>query len=549
MLKNLQFHDTDTRIRSYLVPKRVMLSQGDVENSDCLLTYRNRQIHLQEKVLCRLCTEGTPAGVLLDFGTELHGGAVLSVHKVTGEGKLRLSFGESAAEALSHIGEKGACNDHVARDFTVEVRPYSVNEYGTTGFRFLYIELLSSGTVTLACVQAVAIYAPYEYLGSFHSDDAELDRIYDTAAYTCHLCLQNELWDGIKRDRLIWVGDVAPELKAIKYLFGEVPEVARTLSLSAKDAPLPLWINKHPTYSLWWLINLAEWVEYTGKRTYLAQQADYVKGLVPQILENVDERGDFSADFFLDWPSKAYPELSRNGIRTVLLLALDAAATLCRMLGEDALAARCEQTAARVQDVKRPCGHLKQVAAMLMLGGMDDPSCAALLQSGGAAGFSTFMSYYILTAMTKCCSDEHTLQTLKTYYGAMLKLGATTFWEDFDVAWAENACPIDQIPDGTRNDVHGDFGNYCYRGFRHSLCHGWSCGPVAFLTEYVLGVNIKAHGCREIEITPHLGHLTQVRGSIATPYGKVEIAHQKGADGVIKTTVNAPAEIRVTVRS
>ena len=547
MLDRIRFEDTDTRVRRYLVPERILRTQGDVENATCLLTYRNRQIHLQEKSFCRISTEEQRGGILLDFGTELHGGALLSVHKVIGEGKVRLSFGESASEALSTLGQKGACNDHCARDFTVEVKPYSVNEYGTTGFRFLFIELLSPGSITLVQTQAVAIYQPLEYLGSFHSDDELLNRIYDTAAYTCHLCVQNELWDGIKRDRLIWVGDVAPELKAIKYLFGEIPQLGRTLSLSAEDAPLPLWINKHPTYSLWWLVNLEEWVHYTGNRSYLAQLSNYVCALVPQILENIDERGDFSAATVLDWPSKAYPDLSRGGIRTLLFWALNAGARLCRMLDKVTLAEACEGAARSMQGVKRSAGHLKQVAAMLMLGGFDDPSCAELLQQNGAKGLSTFMSYYILSAMTKCCSTEHTLQVLKDYYGGMLAMGATTFFEDFDLDWTKNACPIDEIPDGTRPDLHGDFGNYCYRGFRHSLCHGWSCGPVPFLTEHVLGVSITDEACRAIEITPHLGHLQHVRGSIATPHGKVEIEHERQADGSVHTTVHAPEGIRINI--
>ena len=118
---------------------------------------------------------------MLDFGTEFHGGAVLSVRKVEGEGRVRLSFGESAAEALSHIGEKGACNDHSVRDFEISAQNYSTSEYASTGYRFLYIELLSPGFITLACVQGVAVYQPYEYIGSFVSSDEKLNRIYDVA--------------------------------------------------------------------------------------------------------------------------------------------------------------------------------------------------------------------------------------------------------------------------------------------------------------------------------------------------------------------------------
>jgi hypothetical protein len=140
------------------------------------------------------------------------------------------------------------------------------------------------------------------------------------------------------------------------------------------------------------------------------------------------------------------------------------------------------------------------------------------------------------------------LETLKNYYGAMLDLGATTFWEDFDIRWAENTCRLDEICDGTKKDIHGDFGKYCYIGYRHSLCHGWSSGPVAFLTEYVLGIQIKGEGCSEIEITPHLGHLRHVKGSIATPYGKLTVEHMKRADGTVETKIDAPKEITVVCR-
>ena len=34
-----------------------------------------------------------------------------------------------------------------------------------------------------------------------------------------------------------------------------------------------------------------------------------------------------------------------------------------------------------------------------------------------------------------------------------------------------------------RVDFHGDFGAYCYEGFRHSLCHGWAAGVIQFIKE------------------------------------------------------------------
>ena len=74
------------------------------------------------------------------------------------------------------------------------------------------------------------------------------------------------------------------------------------------------------------------------------------------------------------------------------------------------------------------------------------------------------------------------------YWGGMLDFGATTFWEDFDLAWTKNAGRIDELVSAGKKDLHADFGDHCYIGLRHSLCHGWAGGPTAWLTEHVLGI-------------------------------------------------------------
>ena len=104
------------------------------------------------------------------------------------------------------------------------------------------------------------------------------------------------------------------------------------------------------------------------------------------------------------------------------------------------------------------------------------------LVAGGAQGMSTFMSYYMLKAVASF-DKETAVAMMKEYYGAMLDKGATTFWEDFDLAWTENSCRIDAFPEPGQKDIHGDFGDHCYIGFRHSLCHGWSAGVLQFIQE------------------------------------------------------------------
>lgn len=123
------------------------------------------------------------------------------------------------------------------------------------------------------------------------------------------------------------------------------------------------------------------------------------------------------------------------------------------------------------------------------------------------------------------------IDVIRQFWGAMLDLGATTFWEDFNLDWLPGASRIDELVPVGKKDIHGDYGAYCYKGFRHSLCHGWASGPTSWLSEYVLGVQVVEPGCRVVRITPHLGDLEWVEGTFPTPHGVITIRHEKALTG------------------
>ena len=127
---------------------------------------------------------------------------------------------------------------------------------------------------------------------------------------------------------------------------------------------------------------------------------------------------------------------------------------------------------------------MKQVIGLkyMALGEITDDEYALLIK-GGANGLSTFMSYYILTAIASRDALK-AVEIMKEYYGAMLSIGATTFFEDFDMEWLKCGSRIDKLPKKGKKDIHGDYGKHCYVGFRHSLCHGWSSGVIKFIYDY-----------------------------------------------------------------
>lgn len=549
ILDSLIFGETDPRVRRSLFPRRVVLTGGRVESAESLLREKPLQITTDEPDTALLDTTGGPAELLLDFGVEFHGSARLLTGVVEGDRypRMRLCFGESAAEAMSEIGEKNAVNDHSPRDITVTLSAWSDLEFGETGYRFLRLRLLTPGVrLRLKAVAGMFIYRDLPYLGSFRCDDHRLNLIYDTAAYTCHLNMQKRLWDGIKRDRLVWVGDMHPEALTIRTVFGPQPMLEDTIRFARESTPLPGFMNGMPTYSLWWIRIVYDWYWYTGSKEFLEEQREYVRGLVPLITAWIGEDGsDRIPDYFLDWPTRDTPA-AVDGVRGLAAYALEGAEELCRLYGEAALAETCAQKRAALQSAPARHHGAKQTAAMLALSGILPPEeTQPVLLEGGARGMSTFMSYYILKAAAAGGAMAPVLDMLKEYYGGMLDMGATTFWEDFDICWMDNAAPITEPVPAGKSDIHGDNGAYCYDGFRHSLCHGWASGPVPFLCEEVLGIRLLEPGCRKIGLKPQLGSLRWAEGTFPTPWGVMKVRHEREPDGTVRSSWQAPEEVRV----
>ena len=123
----------------------------------------------------------------------------------------------------------------------------------------------------------------------------------------------------------------------------------------------------------------------------------------------------------------------------------------------------------------------------------------------------------------------------------MLDLGATTFWEDFDIDWVPGAARIDEITPEGMKDIHGDFGRFCYQQFRHSLCHGWASGPTPFLMEKIGGIEILEPGCKKLRVAPNPAELDWFKVEYPTPYGNVKVAYSKET-GV---SVEAPEGVEI----
>src|SRR4051794_2759490 len=102
--------------------------------------------------------------------------------------------------------------------------------------------------------------------------------------------------------------------------------------------------------------------------------------------------------------------------------------------------------------------------------------------------------------------QNYVLKQMKDYWGGMLKLGATSFWEEYN-------------PEKRGSDVYAMYG----RPFGKSLCHAWGASPIYLLGKYYMGVKPISPGYQTYQIEPVLGGLQWMQGSVPTPNGDIEV--------------------------
>jgi hypothetical protein len=117
-----------------------------------------------------------------------------------------------------------------------------------------------------------------------------------------------------------------------------------------------------------------------------------------------------------------------------------------------------------------------------------------------------YMRFYELEALCAMGEHDYVLKQMKDYWGGMLNLGATSFWEEYD-------------PSKKGTEHYAMYG----REFGKSLCHAWGASPIYLLGKYYLGVKPTSAGYATYSVEPNLGGLKWMQGAVPTPSGNIEM--------------------------
>ena len=464
---------------------------------------------------------------LIDFGKETFG--FIKLQGIKGKGKIHLYYGESKEEALS---EKGAVTtDELALNITVKkdsVMPLSK--------AFRYVNMITEGPITVDAVSMLYEYADVKKRGAFRCSDSLINQIYDVATYTFQLNTREFFIDGIKRDRWVWSGDAYQSYLMNNYLFFDQETTLRTLmALRGKD-PVTGHINTIMDYTFYWFLGIYDYYLYTGDKSFITAFYPRMQSLMEYCLGRRNKNGlmeGMTGDWvFIDWADK----LSKKGALSFEQL------LLCRSLETMAL---CADLANEKTDAQKYAGIAKTLRSdffnlywnenkqalvhsridgkqtdnvtryanmfAIFFGYFNQQQQTAVKQSvllnNSIQKITTpYMRFYELEALCAMGEQSYVLKEMKDYWGDMLKLGATSFWEEYN-------------PAKKGAEHYAMYG----REFGKSLCHAWGASPIYLLGKYYLGVSPTAPGYSTYTIKPELGGLEWMDGKVPTPSGEIEL--------------------------
>ena len=473
---------------------------------------------------------GAYPSLVLDFGREIS--ARLAVESDASDPvKIHIRYGESLQEALLQpfYGEN-----------ELTVPPHTLSYGPKSGFRYAKLIFVDGPPVVrFRKLGADEIYYPAGYRGLFDSSDQLLNDIWDTAARTTQLSMQEGVWDGIKRDRLNWSGDFYVSGRVIQSVFFDRFIVRQTLDYLASHTLGPTGqVNNIPGYSAFWVMALADYYRYSGDTAFLFQQREHVSGILRAMASNVNDSGLFTfatSDFpFVDWSPDLFTDTSDTRKTTQFLFhrAFLEGAWLFEQIGDTEQADRARISADKVKSAAEiywlesnsTYGSRWQDNAMAVFSGIATAAQTEAIWQNVVSQPSEnivtpYYNYFVTEAMAQSGHRKEALDWIRAYWGGMLAEGATSFWEAYDLNWP-------------KENFHAFLQADRLEGYYVSLCHGWSSGPAAWLTEHVLGIRPLAPGFAEVAVRPDLVDLRWARGIQPTPRGEISVEYRRDTNGM-----------------
>lgn len=461
------------------------------------------------------------SGICYDFGKEIVAKPVVTTNK---DCNLKLFYGESEEEAIDYE------NSEVCEELFAKAN-ISVDARECVGFRYLYIK--NAEHVKDVYVRN-EIYE-HSFTPSFVSDDKELNEIYKTAIYTLELTSREFFIDGPKRDRWVWAGDVLQSLWFDFYSFFDKEIVKRTLSAIIGKQEIKSNVSGILDYNFYYILSVYYYYVYTGDKEFIEQIYPRLESLMRFIFDKPTMDGFLMSEsnewLFIDWTDiKDFDVINhKNPVGIIQILyfsALRIMKDFAELLGKDGSVYESKLDGLRDKIDKvffnengygfkhDPSGECRakygNIAAVLFDYASKEQKKVieeSVFDNELYEIYTPFMKFYEMCTYAELGKIDYVLSYVKEYWGAMIKLGATTFWERFD-------------PEQKGAERYAMYG----RKYGKSLCHSWGAGPLYIIGKYVVGLSPYEVGYEKFILNPLYGEL-HYKSELPLPKGHIKVEY------------------------
>lgn len=482
---------------------------------------------------------------------------------------LEFSGGKTAAitlryaEALFNKTSKGNRNEITGKTFVGRadslISDGSQNQKFTSltyrTYRYLQITVTTQNeAVTFNDIYGTFTGYPFKMNAQLSANQPEMDKILEIGWRTARLCAYETYMDCPYYEQLQYIGDGRIQALVSLYNSGDDRLVKNAINLmDFSRTPEGVTLSRHPSYtpqfiptfSLWYIGMLQDYSRYgadidfvkskiSGTRQILDyfksyQQADGRLKNTPQWMftDWVDNRKE--------WRAGAGP-MSTNGTSAVLdfqlLWAYQVATDLEIKLGNAAFAAQYQKEIATLKKTIRAnywdgtkklfadreekdefSQHTNSLAILTGLASTEEAKQIAqsLITDHRLAPASIYFKYYLHQALIKAGKGNDYLKWLDKWR-ENIQMGLTTWAETSDV-------------DKTRSD-----------------CHAWGSSPNIEFYRTILGIDSDGLAFSKVKITPHVGQMTDITGTMPHPKGSISASY-KLENGKWKIQVELPKTI------
>jgi len=419
-------------------------------------------------------------------------------------------------------------------------------------YRYMQVDIVTKDEpLVINDLYGIATGYPFEVKASFKSNDSSLQEIWDIGWRTAQLCAGETYFDCPYYEQLQYEGDTRIQSLISLYVTGD-DRLMRKAILDFYHSRVPEGLTQGrypssrlqviPPFSLYWVSMLYDYWMHRNDFKFVEQFLMPVAGVLDWYEKKIDQEKNMLGPMkwwnFVDWNQKfpgGTPDGANDGNSSVItfqyIYTLKQAAelfsffgktneanhyrTLADKMGKSTFTACFDPKKFVIANTPLKNTFSQHANIMAILSGsvplpMQQKIMMNTLSDTSLSQATFYYRFYLNRALNYTGNANKYYKELKPWRD-MIDLGLTTFAEE---------------PDPTRSD-----------------CHAWSSSPNYDFFATICGITPSKPGFAAVRISPALGELNHVVGSMPHPSGMIKVEIQKTAEVGISADITLPDKV------